>query len=113
VEDLNVPLVQEEIFAPVGTFEVFDDEADLLRRANATQFGLAAGIFTRDGARARRVSRGLDAGTVWTNCYYVLDDGFAEGGYKDSGVGRLRGPIGLAQFQESKTYVEVVPSTAG
>ena len=113
VEDLNVPLVQDEIFAPVGTFEVFDDEADLLRRANATQFGLAAGIFTRDGARARRVSRGLDAGTVWTNCYSVLDEGFAEGGYKDSGVGRLRGPIGLAEFQESKTYVEVVPLTAG
>jgi acyl-CoA reductase-like NAD-dependent aldehyde dehydrogenase len=50
VQELDVPLVQEEIFAPVGTFEVFDDEADALRRANATQFGLAAAVFTGDGA---------------------------------------------------------------
>ena len=108
VEDLDVPLVQEEIFAPVGTFEVFDDEADAVRRANATQFGLAAAVFTRDGARARRISREVEAGTVWTNGYFALDDGFAEGGYKNSGVGRLRGPLGLAEFQEVKTYVEVV-----
>jgi len=107
VEDLDVPLVQEEIFAPVGTFEVFEDEADAVRRANATQFGLAAAVFTRDGARARRVSREVEAGTVWTNGYFALDDGFAEGGYKSSGVGRLRGPLGLAEFQEAKTYVEV------
>jgi betaine-aldehyde dehydrogenase len=112
VEDLDVPLVQEELFAPVGTFEVFDDEADALRRANATKFGLAAAVFTRDGARARRVSRGIEAGTVWTNSYFALDDGFAEGGYKHSGVGRLRGPLGLAEFQEAKTYVEVAPPTA-
>ena len=108
VDDVDVPLVQQEIFAPVATFEVFDDEADALRLANATEFGLAAAVFTRDGARARRVSRGIDAGTVWTNSYFALDDGFAEGGYKSSGVGRLRGPLGLAEFQEAKTYVEVV-----
>ncbi len=113
VEDLDVPLVQEEIFAPVATFEVFDDETDALRRANATGFGLAAAVFTRDGARARRVSRDIEAGTVWTNTYFALDDGFAEGGYKQSGVGRLRGPLGLAEFQEAKTYVEVVPPLAG
>jgi betaine-aldehyde dehydrogenase len=91
---------------------VFDDEADALRRANATGFGLAAAVFTRDGARARRVGRGIEAGTVWTNSYFVLDDGFAEGGFKNSGVGRLRGPLGLAEFQEFKTYVEVSEPTA-
>ncbi|MFI9386681.1 aldehyde dehydrogenase family protein [Kutzneria sp. NPDC052558] len=107
VEDLDVPLVQEEIFGPVGTFEVFEDEVDAVRRANGTQFGLAAAVFTRDGNRARKVSRELAAGTVWTNGYFALDDGFAEGGYKSSGVGRLRGPLGLAEFQEAKTYVEV------
>ncbi|HZC52817.1 MAG TPA: aldehyde dehydrogenase family protein [Mycobacterium sp.] len=109
VEDVDVPLVRQEIFAPVATFEVFEDEADALRRANATEFGLAAAVFTRDGARARRVSRDIEAGTVWTNSYFALDDGFAEGGYKSSGVGRLRGPLGLAEFQEAKTYVEVAP----
>lgn len=113
VDDLDVPLVQEEIFGPVGTFEVFDDEADAVHRANATRFGLAAAVFTRDGARARQVSRDLEAGTVWTNGYYALDEGFPEGGYKDSGVGRLRGPIGLAEFQEAKTYVEFAPVTVG
>jgi betaine-aldehyde dehydrogenase len=112
VEDVDVPLVQEEIFAPVATFEVFDNESDAVRRANATEFGLAAAVFTRDSARARRVSRDIEAGTVWTNSYFALDDGFAEGGYKSSGVGRLRGPLGLAEFQEAKTYVEVVPPTA-
>jgi acyl-CoA reductase-like NAD-dependent aldehyde dehydrogenase len=80
VEDVDVPLVQEEIFAPVATFEVFDNESEAVRRA--------------------------------TNSYFALDDGFAEGGYKSSGVGRLRGPLGLAEFQEAKTYVEVVPPTA-
>ena len=80
--------------------------------ANATRFGLAAAVFTRDGARARQVCRDLQAGTVWTNGYYALDEGFPEGGYKDSGVGRLRGPIGLAEFQEAKTYVHVVAPAA-
>jgi betaine-aldehyde dehydrogenase len=112
VEDVDAPLVQEEIFAPVATFEVFDDDADALRRANATRLGLAAAVFTRDGARARRVSRDIEAGTVWTNTYFALDDGFAEGGYKDSGVGRLRGPLALSEFQEAKTYVEIAPSAA-
>jgi betaine-aldehyde dehydrogenase len=112
VEDLDTPLVQDEIFGPVGTFEVFDDEAEAIHRANATQFGLAAGVFTLNGVRARRVSRDLVAGTVWTNSYMALNDGFAEGGYKLSGVGRLRGPFGLTEFQEVKTYVEIVATPA-
>ena len=110
VEDVETPLVQEELFAPVATFEVFDDEAEAVRRANATEFGLSAAVFTRDVDRARRVSRELQAGTVWTNTWFVMDDGFAEGGFKRSGIGRLRGPLATAAFSEVKTYVQVSPA---
>jgi acyl-CoA reductase-like NAD-dependent aldehyde dehydrogenase len=109
VQDLNAPIIQQEIFGPVATFEVFDDETDAIRRANATEFGLAAGVFTRDVDRARRVSSQIRAGTVWTNTWFAINNGFEEGGYKQSGLGRLRGARGLADFQEIKTYVHFVP----
>ena len=109
VEDLSAPIIQQEIFGPVATFEVFDDENDAIHRANATEFGLAAGVFTRDVDRARRVSRQINAGTVWTNTWFAMNNSFEEGGYKQSGLGRLRGARGLADFQEIKTYVHVVP----
>jgi betaine-aldehyde dehydrogenase len=110
VEDLDAPIIQQEVFGPVATFEVFDDEKDAIHRANATEFGLAAGVFTRDADRARRVSRQINAGTVWTNTWFAINNGFEEGGYKQSGIGRLRGARGLADFQEIKTYVHFVPS---
>ena len=113
VDDLDVPLVQQEVFGPVATLEVFDDEAEAVHRANSTQYGLAAAVFTRDGDRARRVSRALRAGTVWTNSWFVLDEAFPEGGAKQSGIGRLRGPLALAEFQETKTYVHVSRPAAG
>jgi betaine-aldehyde dehydrogenase len=109
VEDLSAPIIQQEIFGPVATFEVFDDEKDAIERANTTEFGLAAGVFTRDVDRARRVSREINAGTVWTNTWMVINSGFEEGGYKQSGIGRLGGARGLAVFQEIKTYVHLVP----
>ena len=92
VDDVNTDIVQKEVFGPVATFEVFDTEADAIARANATEFGLAAGIFTSSINISRRVSREIQAGTIWTNTWAALNDGFAEGGYKQSGIGRLRGP---------------------
>src|SRR6202007_17500 len=91
-EDVNTEIVQKEVFGPVATFEVFDTEADAISRANAGEMGLSAGIFTNDINISRRVSREVQAGTVWTNAWAEMNDGFAEGGYKQSGVGRLRGP---------------------
>jgi acyl-CoA reductase-like NAD-dependent aldehyde dehydrogenase len=85
------------------------DEKDAIERANATEFGLAAGVFTRDVDRARRLSRQINAGTVWTNTWMVINSGFEEGGYKQSGIGRLGGARGLAVFQKIKTYVHLVP----
>ena len=109
VEDLSAPIIQQEVFGPVATFEIFDDEKDAIHRANATEFGLAAAVFTRDVDRARRVSRQINAGTVWTNTWLAMNNGFEEGGYKQSGLGRLRGARGLAEFQQIKTYVHLVP----
>ncbi len=109
VEDVDRPIVQREIFGPVATFEVFDDEAAAIARANATEFGLAASIWTRDVDRPLRVGRELDAGTVWTNTWAVIVDHMEEGGFKQSGVGRLNGERALEEFQEIKHFVHPAP----
>ena len=113
VEDVNHDIVQKEVFGPVATFEVFDTETDAIARANATEFGLAAGIFTSSINISRRVSREIQAGTIWTNAWSELNDGFAEGGYKQSGIGRLRGPLAITDFQEAKTVVHAIPPFQG
>jgi betaine-aldehyde dehydrogenase len=113
VEDVNTDLVQKEIFGPVATFEVFDTETDAVARANATEYGLAAGIFTNSINISRRVSREIHAGTVWTNTWAAINDGFAEGGYKQSGIGRLRGPLAITEFAEAKTVVHAIPPFQG
>jgi betaine-aldehyde dehydrogenase len=113
VTDVNHDIVQKEVFGPVATFEVFDTEADAIARANATEFGLAAGIFTTNINTSRRGSREIQAGTIWTNAWSELNDGFAEGGYKQSGIGRLRGPLAITDFQEAKTVVHAIPPLQG
>ena len=113
VDDVNAEIVQNEVFGPVATFEVFDTETDAIARANATEMGLAAGVFTNNINVSRRVSREIQAGTVWTNTWAQLDDGFAEGGYKQSGIGRLRGPLAITEFQEAKTVVQSIPALRG
>lgn len=112
VDDTGTDIVQKEVFGPVVTFEVFEDEAEAVTKANATEFGLAAAVFTREVDRARRISREIKAGTVWTNTWAVVNDRFEEGGFKQSGIGRLRGERGLAEFQETKTYVHIAPPLA-
>jgi betaine-aldehyde dehydrogenase len=113
VEDVNTDIVQKEVFGPVATFEVFDTETDAISRANATEYGLAAGIFTSSINISRRVSREIHAGTIWTNTWAAINDGFAEGGYKQSGIGRLRGPLAITDFQEAKTVVHSIPPLQG
>ncbi|MEU5402421.1 aldehyde dehydrogenase family protein [Streptomyces sp. NPDC005963] len=109
VQDLDRPIVQQEIFGPVATFEVFDDENDAIHRANATEYGLAASIWTRDVDRPLRIARELDAGTVWTNTWAVIVDQIEEGGFKQSGIGRLNGERALEEFQEIKHIVHPAP----
>lgn len=105
VQDIDSPLIQQEVFGPVATFEVFTDEDEAISRANATDYGLAASVWTADSVRSLRVSMALEAGTVWTNTWGQVADQFEEGGYKGSGVGRLNGTGGLAEFQEVKHLV--------
>lgn len=112
VTGLDVPLVQQEVFGPVQTFEVFDDEDDAVRRANATPYGLGAVVFTRDSLRAQRIAGRIDSGTVWTNCWAVLSERFEQGGLKQSGYGYLCGPEAIKEFQSLRVYVESVPPQA-
>jgi betaine-aldehyde dehydrogenase len=107
-EALDAPLVQEEIFGPVLSFETFVNEDEAIARANATIFGLAAAIFTKDLDRAQTVARAIKAGTVWTNAWGILNDAFEEGGFKYSGIGRARGARAMEEFQEVKTEIRVV-----
>jgi betaine-aldehyde dehydrogenase len=107
-EALDVPLVQDEIFAPVLSFETFTTEAEAIIRANATVFGLAAAVFTKDIDRAQRVAHAIKAGTVWINTWGLVHDAFEEGGFKHSGIGRARGARAMEEFQEVKTQVHVV-----
>ena len=80
IDDVTSDIVQKEVFGPVATFEVFDTEADAIALANVGEMGLAAGVFTSDINISRRVSREIQAGTVWTNTWAAIHDGFAEGG---------------------------------
>nr|WP_047165809.1 aldehyde dehydrogenase family protein [Sphingomonas sp. Y57] len=107
VEALDTFIVQNELFGPVQTFELFGDEADAVRRANATEFGLATSVFTRDIARARRVGKAVQAGHIWINCWGVLSEHFEQSGYKQSGIGALCGPRAIEEFQELKVYASV------
>lgn len=108
VRGTDSPLVRRELFGPVATFEVFETEEEAVRLANATEYGLAASVWTADGARGLRMADALDAGTVWTNGWAVVLDEFEEGGYKSSGLGRLNGRRGLEEFQEYKHIVQVL-----
>jgi betaine-aldehyde dehydrogenase len=110
-EALDVPLIQEEIFGPVLSFETFTSEDEAITRANATVFGLAAAVFTKDVDRAQRVAHAIKAGTVWINTWGVVNDAFEEGGFKYSGIGRARGARAMEEFQEVKTQIRVVAPT--
>ena len=110
VDDLDSPLVQEELFGPVQTFEVFEDDADAVRKANATQYGLGASIFSRDAMRARALGRRIAAGTIWVNTWALLSEHFEQGGMKASGYGYLCGPRAIEEFQNLKVYAEMTPA---
>jgi len=96
---------QEEIFGPVLAVTTFKDDADALRIANDTPYGLGAGVWTRDGTRAYRMGRGIQAGRVWTNCYHIYPAHAAFGGYKQSGIGRENHKMMLDHYQQTKNLL--------
>lgn len=93
---------QEEIFGPVLVVLPYDDEAELTALANATPYGLACGIWSRDYRRAWRLARRIEAGTVWINTYKQLSAATPFGGVKDSGIGREKGREGIRAYMTQK-----------
>ncbi|MGO9392271.1 aldehyde dehydrogenase [Rhodoblastus sp.] len=98
-------IFQEEIFGPVLAVATFKDEAEALEIANDTIFGLGAGVWTRNGSRAYRMGRGIQAGRVWTNCYHAYPAHAAFGGYKESGIGRETHKMMLDHYQQTKNLL--------
>lgn len=106
VNDPNDPLVQQEVFGPVATFEVFRDDEEAVTKANATEYGLAASLWTNCRKRSLTLPGMIQAGTVWVNDWAVVFDQFEEGGFNQSGLGRLNGKSAVAEFQEYKHILQ-------
>ncbi|MBU6165198.1 MAG: aldehyde dehydrogenase [Alphaproteobacteria bacterium] len=101
----DMRVFQEEIFGPVVSVTSFKDADDALRIANDTNFGLGAGVWTRNGTLAYRMGRGIQAGRVWTNCYHLYPAHAAFGGYKQSGIGRETHKMMLDHYQQTKNLL--------
>lgn len=99
------PVTREEIFGPVLVVVPFDDEDEAVALANDSAFGLASGVWTRDLGRAIRMTRRVQAGTVWVNTYRAISPAAPFGGSKHSGIGRERGLQGLLEYTQSKNVM--------
>jgi len=101
--DQKLRIVDTELFGPVLSVLRFETEEEVIKLANDTNYGLAAGIFTRDGARSLRVARATRAGIVWINTYRVVSPIAEFGGFKDSGYGRESGFQAIYDYTRQKT----------
>jgi aldehyde dehydrogenase len=101
----SMRVFREEIFGPVLAVTTFKDEAEAMAIANDTPYGLGAGVWTRDGSRAYRFGRGIQAGRVWTNCYHAYPAHASFGGYKESGIGRENHKTMLDHYQQTKNML--------
>lgn len=107
VEDNHV-IAKEEIFGPVQQLMRFKDLDEIIERANNTNYGLAAAVFSKDIDKVNYLVQGLRAGTVWVNTYNVLGSQTPFGGFKDSGHGREMGIYGLNQYTEVKSIITAI-----
>jgi aldehyde dehydrogenase len=98
-------IFQEEIFGPVLAVTSFKTDEEALEIANDTLYGLGAGVWTRNGTRAYRFGRAIEAGRVWTNCYHLYPAHAAFGGYKQSGIGRENHKMMLDHYQKTKNML--------
>ncbi|KAL2903237.1 Aldehyde dehydrogenase family 2 member B7 mitochondrial [Bienertia sinuspersici] len=105
-------IAQDEIFGPVQSILKFKSLEEVVRRANASDYGLAAGVFTQNIDTGNTLSRALKAGTVWINCYDVFDAGIPFGGYKMSGIGREKGIYSLQNYLQVKAVVTALKNPA-
>jgi betaine-aldehyde dehydrogenase len=109
----DMEVAREEVFGPVMSVLSFDTEDEVIARANATRFGLAAGVFTQDLTRGHRVVRQLEAGTCWINAYNLTPVEVPFGGVKGSGLGRENGRIALEYYTQLRSvYVGMGPVDA-
>jgi acyl-CoA reductase-like NAD-dependent aldehyde dehydrogenase len=102
-DSADIPSVEEELFGPVLSVLGFEDEAGALRLANASRYGLAAGVFTRDLTRAHRLVRDIRAGIVWVNTYRAVSPIAPFGGFGLSGYGREAGMESMLDYTRAKT----------
>jgi betaine-aldehyde dehydrogenase len=110
VQDNSMPIVQDEVFGPVLTMQTFATEAEAIAMANDSQYGLSASVFSADVDVPLRVALALESGSVWVNDWARLHDQFEEGGFKGSGVGRMRGFAVIDDFIEFK-HIRLRPGT--
>jgi aldehyde dehydrogenase (NAD+) len=99
----EMTIAKEEIFGPVISAMPYDDLDELIARANNSEYGLAAGVWTQDVGKAHYIANNLRAGTVWVNCYNAFDAASPFGGYKQSGIGREMGSYALNNYSEVKS----------
>jgi acyl-CoA reductase-like NAD-dependent aldehyde dehydrogenase len=99
---VEMRLAREEVFGPVLVTEEFGDEAEAIQIANDTEYGLAAGVWSEDLERAKRVAGRIDAGTIWVNDYHLLSAAAPRGGFKKSGIGRELGLEGMLEFTQTR-----------
>ncbi|WP_151448687.1 aldehyde dehydrogenase family protein [Lacisediminimonas profundi] len=104
VQNLDSPLIQQELFGPLLVIERFGSESEAVARANASRYSLASSVWTRDGLKARRVAAKLKFGTVWSNTHNKLFAEAETGGYGDSGYGKLHGIEGMNDFLQTKHF---------
>ncbi|HCV02969.1 MAG TPA: aldehyde dehydrogenase, partial [Pseudoalteromonas sp.] len=101
----DMRVFQEEIFGPVISMSTFKDEDEALALANSSEFGLGAGVWSRNMNRAYHFGRKIEAGRVWTNCYHMYPAHAAFGGYKKSGIGRETHKLALDHYQQTKNLL--------
>jgi aldehyde dehydrogenase (NAD+) len=105
----NMTIAREEIFGPVMSILKFSSIEEVIKRANNTTYGLAAGVITNDLNKALTIAHNVRAGTIWVNCYDAFQVNAPFGGFKESGLGRELGEYGLRQYSEVKTVTIALP----
>jgi betaine-aldehyde dehydrogenase len=108
IDDHSMPIAQQEVFGPVLVMQAFDSEDEAVALANQSEYGLAASVWSTNVDRPLRVARRLQAGTVWINNWAVVYDETEEGGYKQSGLGRLNGVSAIDDFVEYRTVIHEI-----
>jgi betaine-aldehyde dehydrogenase len=108
ITDHSMHIAQDEVFGPVLAMQAFDTEAEAVALANDSEYGLAASVWSQDVDRPLRIARQIEAGTVWINNWAVVYDETEEGGYKQSGIGRLNGVSAIDDFVQHRTIIHEV-----